>query len=311
MAIGKLQKVPLRELWKHEAKGFSAWLENHIEILSEALGFPLTVVQREHQVGAFKLDLIARNEDRGDVIIENQLEATDHDHLGKVLTYTSNLGAKTGIWITSEPRAEHVKAIEWLNETTPADVAFFLVQLEAYRIGRSDSAPYFKIVVGPNKQTKEFGEEKKELAKGQVLCMEFWKQLLARAKQKGVMLHANRSGTRDMWIAAGAGVSGLSFNYVIWREGKAAVELYIDVGDKQKNKRIFDKLRSYKKKIETLFRAKLDWERLEDRRASRLRYWIRKGGLRDEARWQQIQDAMIEAMARLEKALKSRIDAIQ
>src|SRR6266542_4494240 len=116
MPIGKLEKVQIRELWKHEEHGFSAWLTANLDALSDALGFGLAEAQREVRVGAFEVDLVAEDDNGSRVIIENQLEATDHDHLGKILTYLTNLEAKTAVWITKAPRPEHVKAVAWLNE---------------------------------------------------------------------------------------------------------------------------------------------------------------------------------------------------
>ena len=312
MPIAKLESVPLRELWKHEEHGFSAWLEHNIEALSETLGISLAEVEREKPVGSFQVDLTAEDNDGNLVIIENQLEATDHDHLGKVLTYLTNLDAKTAIWITSEPRPEHIRAVAWLNEATPADTAFYLVRLAAYRIGGSDPAPLFTVIVAPSPEAKDIGEQKKHLAERHVLRLKFWEQLLARAKEKGVTLHAGRSPSPDNWISAGAGKSGVSFNYVIWLEEKAAVDLEINTGDKDQNKHIFDTLFSRKEKIETDFGGTLLWERLDELRSSRIRFFISKGGLKDnEHNWPTIQDAMIDAMNRLSKALKSHIQALR
>lgn len=127
MSIGKLENVPLRELWKREEHDFSVWLEDNIDVLSEALDISLSVVQREESVGQFKVDLVAENSDGDFVIIENQLEPTDHDHLGKVLTYLTNLEAKTAIWIARDPRPEHIRAVAWLNESTPDDISFSIL----------------------------------------------------------------------------------------------------------------------------------------------------------------------------------------
>ena len=251
-------------------------------------------------------DMVAEDENGDRVIIENQLESTNHDHLGKVLTYLTNLDAKAAIWISTAPRPEHVRAIQWLNETTPDNIAFYLVKLAAYRIsGHDDAAPLFTVIVGPSAETKSFGKEKKELAERHKLRLQFWEQLLERAKQKGVQLHAQRSPTTDSWISAGAGVqSGLSFAYVTWKTDQTAVELYIDTADKDENKRIFDKLHEKKQEIEKSFGAPLSWERLDEKKASRIRYIIKEGGITDESKWQAIQDAMITAMDRLAKAIK-------
>jgi hypothetical protein len=303
-SIGKLEPVALRDLWKHEERGFSAWLENNLDSLSEAIGVSLSDPQRELKAGGFQVDLVAEDDDGNRVIVENQLEATDHDHLGKLLTYLTNLDAKAAVWITSEPRPEHIRAIQWLNETTPDDIAFYLVRLAAYRIAGSDPAPLFTAIVGPSAEAKTFGKQKKELAERHVLRLRFWEQLLARAKEKGVLLHAQRSPSKDSWISAGAGIrSGLSFNYLIWMSEEAAVEFWIDTGDKDENKRIFDGLHAHKAEVEQSFGAPLSWERLDEKRACRVRYVLRQGGLTDsEEKWPEIQNGMIDTMDRLAKA---------
>lgn len=305
MPIGKLEKVELRELWKHEERGFSAWLTANLDALSEALGVGLAEPQREVKVGVFEVDLVAEDENANRVVIENQLEATDHDHLGKILTYLTNLEAKTAVWITKAPRPEHIKALAWLNETTPDDISFFLVRLDAYRIGSSDLAPLFTVIVGPSAEAKAFGQQKKELAERHVLRLKFWEGLLSKAKERGLLMHASRSPTKDSWISAGSGRSGLTFNYVVWMDDKTAAELYIDTGDRDDNKRIFDTLAAKRDAIDQAFGGKLEWERLDEKRACRIRHTIEEGGLTiGENQWPKIQDAMIDAMRRLANALK-------
>ncbi len=305
MPIGKLEKVELRELWIHEERGFSAWLMANLEPLCDSLGFVLAEPQREVRVGTFEVDLVAEDENGNRVIIENQLETTDHDHLGKVLTYLTNLEAKIAVWITKFPRPEHIKAVAWLNETTPDDISFFLIRLDAYRIGTSDPAPLFTVIVGPSAEAKAFGQQKKELAERHVLRLKFWEGLLARAKERGLLLHASRSPTKEAWISGGAGRSGLTFNCVIFMEDEAAAEFYIDTGDRDDNKSIFDALAAKRDMIDQAFGGKLDWERLDEKRACRIRHTITQGGLTSgEEAWSNIQEAMIDAMRRLAGALK-------
>ncbi|MGH9932654.1 MAG: hypothetical protein ACREA9_25905 [Pyrinomonadaceae bacterium] len=101
--IGKLEPADLRDLWKHEALNFTSWLADNCDVLKDQLGIDLTVVEKEKSVGPFSVDILAKDAAGRPVIIENQLERTDHDHLGKVLTYLSNLDAKVAIWISSDP----------------------------------------------------------------------------------------------------------------------------------------------------------------------------------------------------------------
>jgi hypothetical protein len=313
MAIGKMISVDLRSLWKFEEQGFSCWLENNIDQLSAAIGFGLGEVQREQYVGPFQVDLTAEDNGGELVVIENQLEATDHDHLGKILMYFVNMQAKKAIWIASKPRPEHVKSVVWLNEVAPADNAFYLVQLSAYRINESDPAPLFTLVAGPTKEIKGMGERKKELAERHLMRLRFWESLLHLASAKGVKTHDSRSPSKEHWITAGAGRSGVGFNYLIWTSQKqVAVEVYIDTGDEAQNKIYFDQLYSEAGKIEAEFGDTLVWERLDEKQASRIRYVIMLDTvLRDsEDKWLDVQDKMIDAMHRLASTFRSRIEAL-
>ena len=145
--IGKLQRVHLREVWRHEAYDFTQWLQVNIDILNEALDLELVSAEREQAAGSFSIDLVAESSDGETYVIENQLEKSNHDHLGKVITYLTAMKARGAIWIVSEPRQEHVNAMAWLNEASNAD--FYLVKVEAVRIGDSPAAPLLTLIVGP------------------------------------------------------------------------------------------------------------------------------------------------------------------
>lgn len=132
MEIGKLKEVELRNLWKHEQYDFSTWLSENtnIEMLNDILGLTLTDVSKEVYVGSYRCDLVATDESSGiKVIIENQLEASDHEHLGKIITYASGLSANVIVWIVRQAKEEHKSAIEWLNNNTNSDINFFLIEL--------------------------------------------------------------------------------------------------------------------------------------------------------------------------------------
>ena len=308
--IGKIKKVELRELWKKEDKDFTRWLENNIEYLNEVLDFDITVESRETKIGPFKVDLYGEDNYGNKVIIENQLEKTDHDHLGKLITYLTNLEANTAIWITSKPVDEHKKAIEWLNETAPEDISFYLIQIEAIRIESQPlAAPLFTIVIGPSSESKQIGSEKKEHAQRHILRKEFWTLLLEKAKDK-TRLHNNLTPNIYSWIGTGAGKSGMGYNYVITNK-YASCELYLDRGkefiEPNINKIRFDKLFKYKKEIEKEYGGELNWERLDDRRASRITLRFSNVGLHDQERWEDLQDKMIDAMIRIEKSFRKYI----
>lgn len=153
MNLGRIESVPVREVWKHEAQDFTKWLarEENLSMLGEACGLDLELVDTESAVGSFAVDIFAQESGTGrKVVIENQLEDTNHDHLGKIITYAAGKNADAVIWIVARARDEHRQAIEWLNSHTDDDCSFFLVEIEAWRIGDSPVAPRFNVVESPN-----------------------------------------------------------------------------------------------------------------------------------------------------------------
>ncbi len=307
MTIGKLTRVPLREVWKHEAHDFTVWLEDNIDVLSEALDFDLANVEREKSAGDFNVDLVGEDANGDTVVIENQLEKSDHDHLGKVLTYLAALDAKAAVWIVARPRPEHVKAVQWLNEATSTH--FYLLQVEAVRIGESEPAPLLTRIVGPSIEARAAGETKAELSERHIVRRRFWTLLLERAKAK-TKLHSSVSPGHYNWLGTGSGISGLGLNYAVRQHG-TQVELYIDRGDGDENSSLFDRFHAYKAAIEAAFGAPLEWQRLEGKRACRIRHRIDLGGWRDEEKWPAVTDAAIDAMIRLEKALRPHLKKIK
>jgi len=300
--VGKIERIPLREIWKHEAYDFTTWLQENIDVLNDVLDLSLSSAEREQPAGRLSVDLVAEDEGGNPVIIENQLEKSNHDHLGKIITYLTAIEAKTAIWIVADPRPEHISAIAWLNESSSAN--FYLLKLEGIRIGNSEPAPLLTLIVGPSEESREVGDKKKEIAERYVIRQRFWKDLLDRAKEK-TKLHSQISPSQYSWIGAGAGKSGLTFNYSITKHD-AKAELYIDRGkeSEEENKAVYDELFTHKNEIEKEFGEPLIWERLDTKRACRISKKIEIGGYRDEEKWPRIQEAMIDAMIRLEKALK-------
>ena len=167
MKIGKLEKVDLREVWANEAKDFTSWLYQNLGALGEEVELNLFELKQEKKLpnSRFCADILAETENGECVVIENQLEATDHKHLGQLITYLTNMDmCTTAIWIVKEPRQEHINAVNWLNRET--DKAFYLVKLEAYRIGDSAPAPFFSVICSPSEEDKQFGEEKRVIKDG-------------------------------------------------------------------------------------------------------------------------------------------------
>ncbi|MXY67969.1 MAG: DUF4268 domain-containing protein [Acidobacteriia bacterium] len=305
--IGRIQRVKLREVWGHEALDFTTWLEENIDVLADATGLQLSAVEREQSVGAFSVDLIAQDQDGRAVVIENQLKKSDHDHLGKLLTYLVGLQAPQAVWIVADPRPEHVRVIAWLNESSSAD--FYLLKLEAIQIGNSERAPLLTQIVGPSEETRAIGETKTILVERQRLRLRFFEGLLEHAKSK-TQLHANISPSIHGWVGAGSGIAGLTFNYVI-REREARVELYIDTPDGEKNQSIFETFSAKKEQIEVAFSGPLEWDTKEGRRACRIQKTFATGGYRDEDKWEAVYAVLAEGMVKLESAFRTHLKRIK
>jgi hypothetical protein len=304
--IGKIKRVKLKDVWKHEALDLTRWMENNIDVINELLDIELSNVEREKAVGDFSVDLTAEDESGNLVIIENQLAKSDHEHLGKLITYLSSLDAKTAIWIVPEPRPEHTNAVSWLNQSGLA--RFYLVKIEAIQIDDSPPAPLFTLITGPSAESLEVGKTKKGLSERYILRKKWWTALLERIKNK-TKLHANVSPSEYSYISTGAGKRGINYSYNIGQH-YGRIELYIDRGtDSQtENKQIFDKLYQHKTEIERVFGGELSWERLETKRASRIARYYDSGGYRDEEdKWPKIQDELIDGMIHLHQALSPYI----
>lgn len=308
--IARLERVSLREVWKHEANDFTQWLQNNIDILNEALDINLVNVDREQAAGTFSVDLVAEDEGGGTVIIENQLEKSNHDHLGKLITYLTAMGAKTAIWIVSDPRPEHVTAITWLNESASAQ--FYMVKVEAVRIENSAPAPLFTLIVGPSEEAKEVGQTKKEIAERYDIRRHWWSTLISRSAAIN-KLHTHITPSEYSWIGTSSGIRGLNLNYVVTQD-ECGAELYIDRGKDSdgENKAIFDQISQHRSDIEKGFGGELNWERMEGKRACRIRFTSREGGYRSpENQWPSIQDNLVRAMDRLEKALRPHLKQLK
>ena len=308
--IQKIKKVALREIWSKEDKDFTCWLENNIDYLNEVIGFDITIESREENVGPFKVDLYGEDNLGNKVIIENQLEKTDHTHLGQIITYLTNLEANTAIWIAKEPTDEHAKAIDWLNEITPDDIAFYLIKLEAIKIGDdSPAAPLFTVIKKPSIERKEIGNERKEHAKRHVFREKFWTQFLTEVNDKN-SLFSNISPSTDSWIGIGIGKSGVNLNLVVSQK-YARSEIYINRGSQEENKKVFDYFFSMKDRIEKEFGGALTWERMDDKVSSRIKCQFDGVNIFDENDWPQMNEFMINAAERMNDAFKGAIKGLK
>lgn len=268
MKLGKMKEVDIRKVWAHEQYDFSKWLaaEENIKELGDTLNLALTDVETEKFVGSYRCDIICKDELTGkSVLIENQLEQTNHDHLGKIITYSSGLDASVVVWIVAEARQEHASAIEWLNKHTDDDLAFFLIEVHAYTIGESDPAPMFRIIEQPNdfaRSVKAVARQG-ELSDAQIKRQEFWTLFNDVIDQRGKPFN-KRKATTDHWyeVAVGSSQCHISIDLVN-KEHKIRVGLWIT-----DNKDMFDNMKAHQAEIEGAIGFPLEWYRLDNKKAS-------------------------------------------
>lgn len=307
MNIGKLKEVDIRNLWKHEQYDFSEWLSQseNIKLLDDILGLTLTDITKEAYVGSYRCDIFAKDESSGiKVIIENQLEASNHDHLGKIITYASGLDAEVIVWIVKQAKEEHRSAIEWLNNNTNNNVNFFLIELHAYTIENSVPAPFFEVIEKPNgfiKNSKINGEQD-NLNKSQSERLEFWNRfneiLIDRGKPFNV-----RKATTDHWydVALGTSEAHVSINLVN-KESVVCIDLYIN-----DNKELFDILYSKKDIIENDLGFKLIWDRLDNGKASRIKYKIKGLNYDNHSNYDELMNQVIDTAIKMRDTFKKYI----
>ena len=307
MNIGKLKEVDIRNLWKHEQYDFSEWLSQseNIKLLDDILGLTLTDITKEAYVGSYRCDIFAKDESSGiKVIIENQLEASNHDHLGKIITYASGLDAEVIVWIVKQAKEEHRSAIEWLNNNTNNNVNFFLIELHAYTIENSVPAPFFEVIEKPNgfiKNSKINGEQD-NLNKSQSERLKFWNRfneiLIDRGKPFNV-----RKATTDHWydVALGTSEAHVSINLVN-KESVVCIDLYIN-----DNKELFDILYSRKDIIENDLGFKLIWDRLDNGKASRIKYKIKGLNYDNHSNYDELMNQVIDTAIKMRDTFKKYI----
>jgi hypothetical protein len=309
-SIGKLERVDLRTIWRREDADFTPWLAKNIEYLNEVLGFDIAVEKIEERVGPYSVDIYGEDEQGNKVIIENQLERTDHTHLGQLLTYLVNLEAKTAIWVSAAPVEEHQHVVEWLNEITPDDVSFYLVRVEGMRMrGEQTVAPLFTVVEGPSVERKRIGSEKKEYAERHLIRREFWAQLLDALNARSPLAQ-NVGPSTDAWIGLALGMSGVSLNLVSTREC-ARAEIYVNRGDLERNKRAFDFLLSKKAEVEKVVGAPLDWDRMDDQVTSRIKLEKRGVNIFNRDNWAEMIEYLVDAALRMHSAFKEPVQQLR
>ena len=305
--LGRIEQVNIREVWPHEEYNFTPWLADNLHLLGDALGMKLELDQREAAVGPYSLDILAREADTGVLVaIENQLEETDHSHLGQLLTYAAGYDVRVVIWVTPYFRDEHRAAIDWLNRWTPEEIEFYAVEVRAIKISDSLPAPEFRPVAFPNGWTKK---RQSGLSPSGLQFRDFFRPLVDELRTRGFSNRTKAYGRhyrhfssdfKGIYYSA-CFVGGSTFPYAY---------IHIEPQDREFGKRIFDALQETSAEIEANIDAEWEWRRLDRRNYCNVGL-RRDGSIGDRSEMlEEIRAWMLEYLPKLKEVLDPHLERV-
>lgn len=302
MKLGKITEEDLRTIWANEERDFTPWLAKNIEYINDIIDLTLVDVQTEVYVGPYQCDIVARDEiSGGTVIIENQLEKTDHNHLGQIITYASGLDAKVMVWVVKEATEQHRAAVEWLNNNLNSGIGFYLVEVHVLKIGDSLPAPSFDIVEGPNDFTNSVKPKKLEgeTNKSQSERYEFWQTFNEILKQKGKPFN-ERKATTDHWYDVAMGTSKCWVTItLVNKEGNIGVGINIP-----EDKTIYDLFESKKDEIEAACGFSFIWDKLSGKKSSKIVHYINGLNFDDHSNYPELIGETIDKAVKVRDVFK-------
>lgn len=311
--LGKVIQVDVRRAWPNEAAHFTPWLASPdgLELLQDALGMDLEVEAMEQFVGPFRADILAKRTDTPDehwVLVENQLEKTDHRHLGQLLTYAAGLKAATIVWVAQDFAEEHRAALDWLNEITSDAYQFFGLQIELWQIGASDPAPMLNILAEPN----EWSREVKQSAEGGVSDLKqqqlaYWQALRTRLLDRKSKVRPQKAHPQS-WTTFAIGRAGTWLGACVHSQKKYVWAEFCFRGPA--GKVWYDELFAQKEAIEAEFGAPLSWERLEGKKQSRIAIYLEGADPTSEADWPRQHEWLIQQLERMRPVFQTRALAL-
>lgn len=310
--LGRLERMDLRGIWATEAQDFTPWLaqSENLEVLAETLNMELELEAQEKNVGPFRADILCKSADDGSwVLVENQLERTDHLHPGQLLTYAAGLQAVTIVWVAAQFTEEHRATLDWLNEITDENFRFFGLQVELWRIGDSQPAPRFNIISKPNDWTRSVSQAARQISEAgltetKAKQKEFWASLKARAEERNSPIRIGKPQPQH-WMNLGIGRSGFALTpSVNTRNNQVVVELSLL---NEFAKPYFNLLLQDKQAIEAELGISLDWQELPTKKMSRLNAYLNDADPMDESDWTRQHEWQLDTMEKFIKVFRPRI----
>jgi hypothetical protein len=313
--LSRLERVDLRDIWRSEAQDFTPWLarDENIQLLGDTLGIELEVEAVEKNVGPFRADILCQDTTTQKwVLVENQLERTDHSHLGQLITYAAGLDAVTIIWIAARFSDEHRAACDWLNEITKEEVRFFALEVELWRIGDSPAAPKFNVISSPNDWSRRTASAKKaiettDLTPTKEMQLRYWtgvQDLLASRKGPVKPVRA----PAYTWLSHGIGKTGVGLNLAMnTRENSVRVEIYLSGRWATTD---YAQLFEHSNEINSALDQDVDWQELPEKQDSRICATL-NADLFDEADWPRQHDWIVQTLTRFHEVFAPYVARIE
>jgi hypothetical protein len=314
--LGRLERVELRDIWVSEATSFTPWLARpeNMAVLAEALNIDLELEAQERAVGPFRADLLCKDvsTDRW-VLIENQLERTDHTHLGQLLTYASGLEAVTIVWIAARFTEEHRSTLDWLNKITDESFRFFGLEVELWRIGSSPAAPKFNLVSKPNEWSHSVAQAARaiddaELSDTRVMQVDYWTALNRALEAANGPISGKRKPQPQNWMNYSIGRSSFAVTVVMIR-AKQQMRAQLSIFGANA-KAFFNLLRNQKDAIERELGYSLEWEELPEGQECRVSSLLNEADPEDQADWPRQHEWLAKRMNDLHRVFSQRVKAL-
>lgn len=310
MKLAQLKQVDLHKVWEHEAVHFTPWLakKENLSLLSDEIGIEISLIQTEASAGKFNVDILAEEENTGrKIVIENQLESTNHDHLGKLITYASGFDAEIIVWIVKEVRDEHKKAIDWLNEHTDEHANFFAIKMEVWQIGDSPFAPKFQVVAQPNDWAKaiKISSTQSELSDTKLMQLDFWTDFRRFGQANNSKLRFRKPYPQH-WYDISVGSSKAHLGLICdTQNNQIRCEFYIP-----DDKELYKELEALKTNIESELDYDLEWMLLKGKKASRIRT-IKDADISKSANWEEYFSWLLNAAENFQRVFMKYVNKIE
>ena len=308
--LGTLEKVDLREVWESENEDFTPWLarEENINKLGQKIGLDLEVEAQEKRVGKFRADILCKDINTDNwVLIENQLEKTNHGHLGQLLTYATGLDAVTIVWVAATFNEEHKATLDWLNKITDENYNFFGLEIELYKIEDSKIAPKFNLVCQPDNWSQSISREAKRIEQGEVSetklkQYKFWTELGKELQTADTPLKLQKVYPQH-WTNIAVGKTGVHLGATFnTQQERVSAQLYII-----KNKNWFKELESQKDIIEKELGEKLSWQLLPEKAASRIALYRSNSDIENTDDWKEMLKWLVLKLEKLRIVFSPRL----